>query len=132
MRAAILIAIAGCANAGPSDPAHVPCNGVDVLLVIDDSSAMAAEQADIVANIPAFVTRLDLAHVAYRIGVTTTGRDFAYDTTTPFGMTHVMQTGDDGALVAPTACGAARPWVEPGDPQPAITLACLANVGTAG
>lgn len=56
-------------------PPHDPVNrAVDILLVIDNSGSMAQEQANLVANLGAFIEVLEADDVRadYRIGITTT------------------------------------------------------------
>jgi hypothetical protein len=40
--------------------------------------------------------------------------------------------GDDGAFRKNRSCGMTRAWIERGDANPAMTFACVANVGTNG
>src|SRR5258706_11051309 len=98
MRASIaVLGLFACATAGRvDDDAGVTANrcGIDILFVISNSRTMAEEQADLAANIPAFMLELDSSDLAYRVGVLTTGRDFSFDITGPFGISHYVQTGE--------------------------------------
>lgn len=95
-----------------------PCTTLDVLVVIDDSDAMADEQAKLTAALPAFMTAVDAAlpgvmH-AIHLGVITT---------------------DDAGLVVETAtaCGFASGahWMGMGEAL-ATEIACASAVGVAG
>lgn len=133
------LAVAACAVArpnepggddqpGPTDGAPSGCAGVDVLMVIDDSSTMGEEHIEVAAKLGRLTAQLG---AGYRIGVTTTSRDFAFDVQTPFGTTSYMQTGDNGALVRGTRCGLSQPWIDDDDASE-TTAACLVDVGVAG
>jgi hypothetical protein len=90
--------LCGCSAPHGLDPVELddgeqtrePCvmaeqRDVDILFVIDNSSSMAAEQANLAANFSAFIRVLESADVRanYRIGVTTTdnGHPCCADTT---------------------------------------------------
>ena len=109
------------------------CEKIDVLFVIDNSGSMGQEQANLAANFPMFIQVLNESGLDYRVGVTTTGRDYTYYMMTPFGNIPESQDGgDNGRLLAPGSCNMTRPWIEKTDPDPAGTFSCVANVGTSG
>ncbi|MEZ4366319.1 MAG: VWA domain-containing protein, partial [Kofleriaceae bacterium] len=121
-------------NAGPFFDADLGrCQQIDLLFVIDNSGSMQQEQANLAANFPGFIAVLEASGLDYRVGVTTTGRDYAYQLATPIGAIAMDQDGgDNGHLLAPSGCGMTRPWIEQADADPAGTFACLAAVGTSG
>ena len=41
-------------------------------------------------------------------------------------------TGENGAMLKPSACNMTKRWIEKNDPNPAQTFSCVANVGTGG
>ena len=109
------------------------CQAMDVLFVIDNSGSMEQEQMNLIANFPAFISVLDASGLDYRVGVTTTGRDYAWTMTTPLGVIPQSQDGGhDGRLLQPAACNMTKRWIDKADPDPAATFACVANVGTSG
>lgn len=139
----------GGADAAPSGPDARPqppdpnefadampvqaCNKMDILFVIDNSGSMLEEQTNLAANFPGFIQVLDGfdAELDYRVGVTTTGRDYSWTIDSPLGPLPSSQTGgDNGALLQ--RCGMSRRWVERGDPTPGDTFSCAAQVGDQG
>jgi hypothetical protein len=109
------------------------CTAIDVLFVVDNSGSMAEEQQNLIANFPQFIAVLDQSGLDYRVGVTTTGRNYDYTMQTPIGpIPQHVSGGDNGALLHPTACAMSHPWIEKADPHPAQTFSCVANVGTNG
>lgn len=127
-------------DAAPVDPVDAAppidalgCTAIDVLFVIDNSGSMAEEQANLAQNFPQFVSVLDASGLDYRVGVTTTGRDYTWSMATPIGNIPESQDGgDNGNLLAPAACNMTKKWIDKGDPDPAAAFACVANVGTGG
>lgn len=114
-------------------PDAAQCTKMDVLFVIDNSGSMAEEQANLAANFPTFIQVLEESGLDYRVGVTSTGRDYSYEMETPFGNIPSSQDGgDNGALIHPASCGMPRAWIEKTDPNPAALFACAANLGTGG
>lgn len=126
----------GTPDADPSLPTYPDagqCTKMDVLFVVDNSGSMAQEQANLATNFPMFIQVLNDSGLDYRVGVTSTGRDYTYTMSTPFGdIPETQDGGDNGRLIHPAACGMARPWIEKTDPDPAGLFACAANLGTNG
>src|SRR5262245_57636987 len=78
------------------------CEKIDVLFVIDNSGSMGQEQANLTANFPMFIQVLNDSGLDYRVGVTTTGRNYTYQMMTPIGpITESQDGGDNGRLFAP-------------------------------
>jgi len=122
----------GPTSTGDGDPG-VGCQKIDVLFVIDNSGSMGQEQTNLIANFPGFITVLDNSGLDYRVAVTTTGRDYSYTMSTPFGnLPQSIDGGDNGAMLKPTACNMTKRWIDQADPDPAMTFSCVANVGTSG
>lgn len=113
-----------------------PCNKMDVVFVVDDSSSMSQEQMNLGQNFPMFAKILDDyvtsdgQKLDYRVAITTTGRTMHWNATTPLGPLPDSQTGDDGAFRM--NCGMTRRWLEREDPAVEDTFACTALVGTDG
>lgn len=103
------------------------CRNMDILFVVDDSGSMGQEQENLAQNFPLFIQVLEDRGLDYRVGVTTTGRDYTYSG--PFGIPN-SQSGNNGELLQ--RCGMTQRWVSPTDPDPAQTFACAAEVGTSG
>jgi hypothetical protein len=109
------------------------CQKIDVLFVIDNSGSMGQEQTNLIANFPGFIQVLDASGLDYRVAVTTTGRDYSWTMTTPFGSIPESQDGgDNGAMLAPAACNMTNRWIEKTDADVTGTFSCVANVGTGG
>jgi hypothetical protein len=109
------------------------CEKMDVLFVIDNSGSMGQEQTNLIANFPGFITVLNNSGLDYRVAVTTTGRNYSYTMTTPLGnLPQSQDGGDNGAMLKPAACNMTKRWIDKGDPDPATTFSCVANVGTGG
>ena len=120
------------------------CRQMDILFVIDDSGSMEEEQTNLVANFSRFIDVLNAFTIStgealdYRIGVTTTGKDISLTVNfeTPTGTTSMTtsESGPEGRLLAPSACGmdASQPWINSTDANVTDTFACLAAVGTSG
>lgn len=126
---------------GPTDEALADDSGVvatgcqkmDVLFVIDDSGSMVEEQAHLIASFQGFVDVLDASGLDYRVGVITTGRSYSFWQETLFGQAlELPQTGPDGRLHAPAACGLSNPWIDGSSARRVEQFACSANVGTSG
>jgi len=118
-------------NYPDSGPAQA-CDKMDILFVIDNSGSMGQEQENLATNFPLFIDMLNnFNNLDYRVGVTTTGKDYSYTLSTPIGNIPSSQSGgDNGELLQ--RCDMTRRWVEPTDPTPADTFACAAEVGTSG
>ena len=118
----------------PGDGNTSGCQKIDLLFVIDNSGSMGQEQANLIANFPMFITVLDQSGLDYRVAVTTTARDYHYNMTLPIGGQIPMNTGagEDGRMLQPAACNMTKRWIDKGDPNPAQTFSCVANVGTSG
>ncbi len=119
----------------PGDGDTSGCQKIDLLFVIDNSGSMGQEQANLIANFPMFITVLDASGLDYRVAVTTTARDYHYNMTLPIGGGSIPQStgaGDDGRMLQPAACNMTKRWIDKGDPNPAQTFSCVANVGTSG
>jgi hypothetical protein len=115
----------------PDAPAGPGCQAIDVLFVIDNSGSMDQEQDNLVANFPQFVAVLEESGLDYRIGVTTTGRDYEWTQTTPIGPTLPMsQDGDNGKLLKKG--NMTRRWIEKADANVAGLFSTVAKVGTEG
>ncbi len=77
----LALALAGCSETNLSRPTSTevhfqnPPTAVDILLVVDDSGSMAAEQGKLARGFETFVRYFDVADVDYHIGVTTTDMD---------------------------------------------------------
>jgi len=117
-------------DAGPAEA----CGKMDIVFVIDNSGSMGQEQDNLATNFPLFINVLDNFdnELDYRVGVTTTGKDYNYTMTLP-GIGSIPAStsgGDNGELLQ--RCDMTRRWVEPGDPNVADTFACAAQVGTSG
>lgn len=109
------------------------CTKLDLLFVIDNSGSMGQEQANLIANFPQFISVLDASGLDYRVAVTTTARQYSY-TMSFIGGNLPMNTGagDNGAMLKPSSCNMTKRWIDKGDPNPAQTFSCVANVGTSG
>jgi hypothetical protein len=106
---------------------------MDVLFVIDNSGSMQQEQTNLIANFPGFISVLDASGLDYRVGVTTTGRDYSWSVITLLGTIPVSQTGgDNGKLLKPASCNMTKRWIDKVDPSPATTFSCVARVGING
>lgn len=106
---------------------------MDLLFVVDNSGSMGQEQANLIANFPMFISVLDASGLDYRVAVTTTGRNYTYNMSTPLGNIPQSQTGgDNGTMLKPASCNMTKRWIDKSDPNPAMTFSCLANVGTNG
>lgn len=118
----------------PDDSGGSGCQKLDLLFVIDNSGSMGQEQANLIANFPMFITVLDASGLDYRVAVTTTSRDYHYNMTLPVGGSLPQNTGagDDGRMLQPASCSMTKRWIDKGDPTPAQTFSCVANVGTSG
>ncbi|MBX3211982.1 MAG: hypothetical protein KF850_08115 [Labilithrix sp.] len=125
----------------PEQPAPPEeCQKMDILFVIDDSGSMQEEQANLVANFPKFVSKIDSfktksgSKLDWRIAVTTTGRDVAYQIQLPIGGGSFPQNekGDNGVFRMTPSCGTTKRWVEKADATAAKDFQCLARVGTSG
>jgi hypothetical protein len=117
----------------PTDGSPGPgCQGIDVLFVIDNSGSMQQEQDNLVANFPQFVNVLEASGLDYRIGVTTTGRDYEWTMASPIGGGLPMDQdgGDNGALLEKGAM--TKRWIEKADPDVSGMFATVANVGVEG
>jgi hypothetical protein len=120
------------ADAAPTVDA-AGCQKIDVLFVIDNSGSMGQEQANLIANFPGFISVLDASGLDYRVAVTTTGRDYSWQMTTPFGTIPESQDGgDNGAMLQPASCNMTKRWIEKTDADVTGTFSCVANVGTGG
>lgn len=111
------------------------CAKIDILFVVDNSGSMSQEQANLATNFPQFISVIEASGLDYRVAITTTGMNYTYNQSTfPGGPTlPSSQTGgDNGALLQPSGCNMSRRWIQLGDPDPAGTFACAANVGTSG
>lgn len=110
------------------------CTKLDLLFVIDNSGSMGQEQANLIANFPQFISVLDASGLDYRVAVTTTARQYTYTMQLPFGPATQVNTGagDNGAMLKPSSCNMTKRWIDKGDPNPAQTFSCVANVGTNG
>jgi len=106
------------------------CTKMDLLFVIDDSESMREEQENLSANLPGFIDILNNFNggaLDYRVGITTTGMDFALFTP-PLQSTNL--SGDNGALRQ--ECGMTKRWIERSDPDVKTQFSCAANVGLDG
>ncbi|MBL4635467.1 MAG: hypothetical protein JKY56_16520, partial [Kofleriaceae bacterium] len=114
-----------------SDSASVQvCTKMDLLFIIDDSESMREEQENLSANLPGFIDILDNFNAGaldYRVGITTTGMNFALFTP-PLQSTNLM--GDNGELRQ--ECGMTKRWIEREDPDAKTQFSCVANVGLDG
>jgi hypothetical protein len=124
---------------GPDAPVAPPpidpgpgCEAIDVMFVIDNSGSMEQEQTNLVANFPQFVTVLETSGLNYRIGVTTTGRDYNWTMSAPIGggLPMSQNGGDNGKLLKKGPM--TKRWIDKGDPDVSGTFSELANVGTNG
>ncbi|CAN5922016.1 hypothetical protein BH11MYX3_BH11MYX3_30730 [soil metagenome] len=118
----------------PGDGDTSGCQKLDLLFVIANSGSMGEEQANLVANFPTFISVLDASGLDYRVAVTTTARDYHYQMSFPIGGSIPSNTGagDDGRMLKPASCNMTKRWIDKGDPTPAQTFSCVANVGTGG
>jgi len=114
------------------------CGMMDILFVIDDSESMGCEQELLAQAFPEFISVLQqysnsyADEVAYRIGVTTTGKtvQFTYDLPDPMPDLPMSEMGENGAL---QGYGGDK-WLDgPGDPFGESTwFSNAALVGTDG
>jgi hypothetical protein len=117
----------------PIDGMAATCEKIDVLFVIDNSGSMDQEQANLIANFPGFIQVLDASGLDYRVGVTTSGRDYEWTMATPFGpIPQDQDGGDNGTLLEPASCNLTHKWIEKTDANPAAKFSCVANVGVDG
>jgi hypothetical protein len=117
----------------PQFPDAAHCDKMDVLFVVDNSGSMGQEQTNLATNFPIFIQVLNESGLDYRVGVTSTGRNYTYQMATPIG--NIPQTqdgGDDGRLLHPAGCNMSHAWIEKADPDPAAEFSCAANLGTDG
>jgi hypothetical protein len=121
---------------GSNDPGTAQkCNKMDIVFVVDDSGSMSEEQSNLASNFPMFATVLQNfvnengEHIDFRIGVTTTGKDFT-TTFTGFPLPPMTEHGPDGVFM--NNCGLAQRWLDSTTPNLGTTLGCRANVGTGG
>ena len=116
------------------DSSAAGCQKLDILFVIDNSGSMGQEQTNLIANFPQFISVLDASGLDYRVAVTTTGREYHYTMSSPLGGGIPMDTGagENGTMLQPAACNMTKRWIDKGDPTPATTFSCVANVGTGG
>lgn len=126
----------GGPDAGSNDPGTVQkCNKMDIVFVVDDSGSMSEEQTNLATNFPMFATVLQNfvnengEHIDFRIGVTTTGKNFT-TTFTGFPLPPMVEHGPDGVFL--NNCGVAQRWLDSTTPNLGTTLGCRANVGTSG
>lgn len=115
----------GDSGDSPTETADDSCKKMDIVFVVDNSSSMAQEQANLAQNFPKFGAIIDGyktkggASLDYRLAVTTTDLQ-----------------ANKGAFVQKNgnACDAGpdRPWIERGDAKPSDFFACRAQVGTHG
>ncbi|MBO6937429.1 MAG: VWA domain-containing protein [Deltaproteobacteria bacterium] len=137
---AAALADSGSDDGGSIDgSATAGCEAMDILFVIDDSGSMAEEQANLGTNFPRFVEVLDGYRtedgvpVDYRLGVTTTGKDFTTVVTFTGSAIPPMtleEEGPNGELLQ--TCGMTRKWIEAADGDVSATFSCVAEVGTDG
>ncbi|MBA3503399.1 MAG: hypothetical protein H0T65_23760 [Deltaproteobacteria bacterium] len=120
-------------NQPTGDGTEKRCEKMDVLFVIDNSGSMGQEQTNLIANFPGFMTVLNNSGLDYRVAVTTTGRNYTYNMTTPLGSIPQSQNGgDNGAMLKPGACNMTKRWIDKSDTDPSATFSCVANVGVGG
>lgn len=108
------------------------CDKMDILFVIDNSGSMGQEQENLAANFPGFIQVLeDYGDLDYRVAVTTTGVDYEWTMSSPFGdIPSDQDGGDNGAMLQ--RCDMTRRWVQSDDPDPSATFSCAAQVGDSG
>jgi hypothetical protein len=121
----------------PAEPEE--CTKMDIIFVVDDSGSMAEEQANLAANFPKFVSKIDSfktkggSKLDWRIAVTTTARDITYNISLPIGGSVPMsEKGDDGAFRMTPECKTTKRWVEKSDANASEAFRCLAKAGTGG
>lgn len=112
----------------PTPDANTSCSKMDILFVVDNSGSMGQEQTNLAQNFPLFIDVLEQRNLDYRVGITTTGKDYTYYDF--LGLPTTQTGGDNGELLQ--RCGMTQRWVSPTDPTPADTFACAAEVGTDG
>ncbi|MEM9194623.1 MAG: hypothetical protein AAGF12_35925 [Myxococcota bacterium] len=117
------------------------CDKMDILFVIDDSGSMQEEQSNLASNFPRFVEVINTfmtdggSALDYRIGVTTTGKDFTTVISfpgVPLPPMEITETGPAGELLMPGQCNMSRRWLERNDPDVSGSFSCLGQVGTTG
>lgn len=111
-----------------------PCDTMDILFVIDNSGSMQQEQTNLGENFPRFIEVLDGfdQDLDYRVGITSTGRDYDW-TMEMFGGITIPESqdgGDNGALLQ--RCDMTQPWIEDTDPDRVATFDCAAELGDSG
>lgn len=128
------------AGGDASEGVDPSCLKMDIVFIIDDSGSMGEEQANLAANAPSFIAKLDAlssrtgAKIDYRVAVTTTGRTQTYtlDPGPPFTPQTVTEHGENGAFLQRADCGMTIPWIESSDPDRVAKFACAAQVGITG
>lgn len=125
------------ADAGAAASEAIGCDQLDVLLVVDTTYTMTEEQANLAANLPAFVAALERLTgpagqpLDYHLGVATGEVSARFTQDSDTGPVAWDLPGDDGALQRGD-CAMERAWVERGDTDAAASLACAARVGADG
>jgi hypothetical protein len=105
---AAALVLGGCSDVSLSRPTSTevhfqnPPTAVDILLVVDDSGSMDAEQGKLSRGFESFVRYFDVADVDYHIGVTTTDMDTRRGALADRGGTKVISrdTEDPGDVFA--------------------------------
>jgi hypothetical protein len=119
-----------------SEVDNTGCQLVDILFVIDDSWSMQCEQLMLAEGFPEFIEVLEQYNndnadqIAYRVGVTTSGRDISCWEETDAGVETDQDDGVNGELMT---TGGER-WIDgPGDiGELSDAFADLADVGVWG
>lgn len=111
-----------------------PCDTMDILFVIDNSGSMEQEQVNLGENFPRFIEVLDDfdQDLDYRVGLTSTGRDYNWVMEMLGGITipESQDGGDNGALLE--RCDMTQRWIEDTDPGRVDTFDCAAELGDSG
>jgi hypothetical protein len=114
------------------------CDKMDIVFVVDNSGSMEEEQSNLASNFPMFASLLEAYTVNngqpldFRVALTTTGRDVAYQIDLGGGLGTFPQNeqGEDGEFR--NNCNVNKRWLDRTDATMAQTLACRANVGISG
>jgi hypothetical protein len=131
----------GALNFGSNSPelrstiGRAACQKMDIVFVIDDSSSMQEEQANLIANFPKFISEIDAfeadgAALDYHVAVTTTSRDLKIDPSP--GDQGWDQHGINGLFLHDPTCNMSRPWISRGEASASESFQCIANVGIFG
>jgi len=130
----------GSIGSGTPEPPKQPeeCTKMDIVFVVDNSGSMKEEQANLAANFPKFIAKIDTfktklgSKLDWRLAVTTTGRDVTYNVDLLGTKVPMTEKGENGVFRMPPECGTSKRWVEKADADATSKFTCLAKAGTSG